>query len=208
MKLGIAFLPNIQMIKNIIKLQEEAAQFCVLKPVLGEQKNSPHITLFQGEFSSDRLLDEVILELRNYCLFNKYSLKIQVSELEYVPIGWYFLKLDPNSLFRKSHDFVFEKIKNEIQIPADNAAKNISSYTELEKSNYLKYGYRYVGDAFNPHITFGRTDSGFPSVEEGKLRIKTLENTDNLNGYISKITVYKMGENGSHEQSLYSINIQ
>jgi hypothetical protein len=79
--------------------------------------------------------------------------------LYYQPNGWIFadvmktneLCILQNELLKESESYIDAK-----SIAID---VNMNAYCGGQKSNYLKYGYRYIGEEFIPHITLGRTHS-------------------------------------------------
>jgi 2'-5' RNA ligase len=207
MKIGIALVPSVEAIASLVELQKEIIHICPLRPLLGTEFNLPHITLLQGRFRKPINWDSLISELRDYCREQKYSLEFKGAGLEYKPPGWYFLTLRPNILFAEAHRFVFEHLKDSMFLTEEDWQKDTSGYTPLEKSNYLRYGYRYIGDAFHPHITLGRSIDKSRMCDEANLIHLVELFTANSISTIQKITIYEMGENGSHSATLYCVDI-
>ncbi|MDZ8104949.1 MAG: hypothetical protein RM338_04895 [Nostoc sp. DedQUE12a] len=207
MKIGVAMIPNTQMIQYLVDLQKEVISILPLQPLLGTKFNLPHVTLLQGRFKDNINWVNLIYTLADYCREQKYSLEFKLSELEYQPPGWYFLTTSPNFLFIEAHRFVFEELKNSMYLTEQDRQKDTMSYSILEKENYFKYGYRYIGNAFYPHITLGRSIYNSPLQDEASLRNTVKVFTSNLVGKIQKITIYEMGEHGSHANTLYDVDI-
>lgn len=207
MKVGIAMVPNVETIASLVELQKEIIPICPLRPVLGTKFNLPHITLLQGRFRESINWVSLISELRNYCREQKYSLKFKGAGLEYKPPGWYFLTLRPNILFAEAHRFAFERLKDSMFLTEEDGQKDTSCYTSLEKYNYFRYGYRYIGDAFHPHITLGRSLDKSRMCEEANLIHLVESFTSNSVSTLQKITIYEIGENGSHADTLYYLEI-
>ncbi|MCC5668868.1 hypothetical protein LC653_34695 [Nostoc sp. CHAB 5784] len=207
MKVGIAMVPSAQMNQYLVELQKEVMSFCSLRPLLGTEFNLPHITLLQGLFKNNLNWFNLISDLRDYCTQQKYSLEFKLSGLEYQPPGWYFLTLSPNIIFGEAHRFVFERLKDSMYLTEEDRQKDTTNYSTLEKENYFKYGHRYIGDAFYPHITLGRSIDKSRIQDEAYLINTVKVFTSNIVGTIQKITIYEMGENGSHANTLYYVNI-
>ncbi|MEA5619720.1 hypothetical protein VB711_18005 [Cronbergia sp. UHCC 0137] len=207
MKLGLALIPNIENIKAIVKLQQKVISLIPLQPILGTELNLPHITLIQGRFKPDVNWINIISNLRDHIKTQNYRLEFKLTELEFKRSGWYFLNPSSNIIFSQSHKFVFDNLKTSMYLTEEDLYQDISNYSDLEKANYLKYGYRFIGDAFQPHITLGRYLN--------KNQIGITENLFNLvnpfisnyQGILEKITLYEMGENGSHSRTLSSLDI-
>lgn len=208
MKLGIAMIPSAETINLLVKLQQEVAPLFPLVPLLGTEVNLPHVTLLQGRFTSSINWLDLISELRDYCQSKKYSLAFNLAGLEYQPLGWYFLQLKPNLIFFEAHKFVFERLKEQIFVTEEDGHKDTLGYTALERSNYFSYGYRYIGMAFHPHITFGRSVNKFPFANEEKLIDLVKSQVVDKEVNLQKITVYELSDNGSHAATLYSLNLK
>ncbi|MCC5619907.1 hypothetical protein [Nostoc sp. CHAB 5715] len=207
MKVGVAMVPSAQVNQYLVELQKEVMSFCSLRPLLGTEFNLPHITLLQGRFKNNFNWLNLISDLRDYCTQQKYSLEFKLSELEYQPPGWYFLTLSPNIMFCEAHRFVFEQLKDSMYLTQEDRQKDTTNYSNLEKENYCKYGYRYIGDVFHPHITLGRSIDKSRIQDEADMINTVKVFTSNIVGTIQKITIYEMGENGSHANTLYYVNI-
>ncbi len=207
MKVGIAMIPDLEMLESLVELQKKILRICPLSPLLETQQNLPHITLLQGRFRNQINWMSLILELQDYCHRQKYSLELKDVELEYKPSGWYFLKFPHNYMFHGAHRFVFEQLKDSLFLTEEDRQKKTSHYSYLEKINYFSYGYRYIGDAFQPHITLGRTFDNRRMNDEAALTHLVESLSSNLIGTIQKITIYEVGDNGSHAATLYYVNM-
>jgi hypothetical protein len=206
-KVGIALVPSVNMIEAIVELQQTIISICPLCPVLASHANLPHITLLQGRFSNSTSLIGVISALREYLTTQKNLLELQPGKIEYVPQGWYFLTLYPNELLIAAHNFVFERLGEQMFLTPSDRKKDISAYNDLEKSNYLRYGYRYIRDAFHPHITLGRTLDKLQFIEERQILKIEQDFLSKCRGIMANVTIYEVGENGSHAKTIHSVNI-
>ncbi|WP_238360735.1 DUF1045 domain-containing protein [Iningainema tapete] len=199
-------VPSAETIESLVELQTKLLHICPLSPLLGTEQNLPHITLLQGRFRNPIDWVRLICELRDYCREQKYSLEFKDAKLEYKPPGWYFLTLN-HPIFYEAHKFVFERLQDLIFLTEEDRQKDTSNYSPLEKHNYLSYGYRYILDAFHPHITLGRSLDCSRIRDEENLRHLIKSFTSNFIGTIQMITIYELGENGSHAHTLYYVNI-
>ena len=75
--------------------------------------------------------------------------------------------------------------------------------TPLERYNHLTYSYRYMEDAYLPHITLGRfiADNPIEALQNcqktwDRISIPSLQSADRL-------TVYMMGVNGAHAMTVW-----
>jgi 2'-5' RNA ligase len=207
MKVGIALVPCCQTIQLMIEMQQKIISDNPLVPIWGNINNLPHITLLQGRFHHPINWINLVYNLQNYWQKQKYFEEFQITKLEYKTPGWYFLKLNNEHIFFDLHNFIFTSVKNLIYVTEEDLKKDISSYTDSEKINYIKYGYRYIGSGFNPHFTLGRIiDNSIDNRQSSWKGIIEFFATQNLIK-IQQITIYQVGNYGSHAATLYSVNI-
>lgn len=204
MKVGIALIPCNQTIEAMIELQRQIISICPMVPRWGTKSNLPHITLLQGQFSTFHHWDDLLENLRDYWHQQGYSREFRLNSFKYKPPGWYFLQLDNEQVFFDLHHFVFSALENYIDKTVD-LNKYISSYSNLEKINYLKYGYRYIGNAFDPHITLGKIVDRFSNQLVWGHLVESFAAQHIIK--LQAITVYQMGDYGSHVVTLHHITI-
>ncbi|KZL48484.1 hypothetical protein A2T98_17770 [Nodularia spumigena CENA596] len=207
MKVGVALIPSPDTIESIIKLQQKIISICPLYPILYKTFNLPHLTLLQGRFDNSINWLTLILNLQDYWQRQQYSQKYKLIKLEYKSPGWYFLILQQQLIFLELHNFVFSALKNNLFVTEEDLNKDISLYDDLEKNNYIKYGYRYIGNAFYPHITLGQTidKSRDPNQADWIHLVESFTAKHIIK--LERITIYQVGEHGSHAKILYSVKI-
>ena len=103
------------------------------------------------------------------------------------------------------HSLVLEQCKESIILNPERLERAFDKQTEDQKLGIINYGYRYSEDAFMPHITIGRTtgeyDNRIIHILEDKLKDIPKEQT------FDRITVYRMGANGTHAETLHQETI-
>ena len=204
-KIGLALILDPAAIKQIIACQQAMRQIYPLAPVLSTEQNLPHITLIQGRFRSSELFFDLLEKLKDYLQSNKYPVGLTFSELYYRDGGWYYCLLKAAEILKAAHDFVFLSLKDNFVVLEEDREIGKANVSELVRKNWYDYGYGYIGDAFHPHITLGRTSDLDRCADEDKLR--EIFNSY-LAGYqcnIQSLTIYKLGENGCHALTLDSI---
>lgn len=208
-KLGIALIPDAETIKTIIEFQQQISLLLSypLEPLLGTDANLPHITLLQGRFKEPINWQLLLSQLSDYCHAQSLPLQIQLTELKYQYPNWLFLNFSFHLLLKKVHKFVFEQLKSSMFLTEVDRKKDTSGYTQLEKLNYDRYGYRYIEATFCPHITLGKIPSQL--LEKNRQRINYLFTLllSDLVAQLNRLTVYQLGRCGSHAFSLYELNI-
>lgn len=204
MKIGFALIPEDSFIEEIIALEGHFHNKGRFLHRLGFETNLPHITLFQGDI--DNHLDYKTMALDILDTLRRLSLPpiIHFSNISYVEKGWYFLKCDKTELLLAMHNFVLEQIKPYIILPPNRLERSLEYLTKTQYNAIMEYNYRYAGEAFYPHITIGRSkEKNKTLLNEMNNAISKLKNSS----MISRITVYKMGKDGTHEETLYEIRI-
>lgn len=204
MKIGFALIPQDCIVEQIINFEKRFHDSGDFSHSLGTESNLPHITLFQGEM--DEMFDYVAMadSLSKFFIEQELSPIVNFSKIVYVEKGWYFLMCDSSDFLLSMHNFVLRHIEPYIVLPQDRMERNIAGLTKNQYEAILRYNYRYAAEAFCPHITIGR------STQKDTLLLKNMnEDFSKMfkSSMISKITVYKMGQNGTHESTLYEIKI-
>lgn len=74
--------------------------------------------------------------------------------------------------------------------------------TGLALANFQKYGYKYVGELFRPHITFTRFNEEQPDAE------KVLPLITSFDGSFTKIGFFEMGDNGTCVRKIADFNLR
>ena len=204
-KIGIALIPDSEAINRIVACQQAMRQVHPLAPILATEQNLPHITLIQGRFARAPIFFDLLEKLKVYLQSNKYSNQLSFSELYFRDGGWYYCLIAAAEILRTSHDFVFSSLRDNFVVLEEDRLLEKANISESVRRNWLSYGYGYIGEAFQPHITLGRTSDLGRCEQENKL--SEIFNTY-LAGYqttIQSLTIYKLGENGCHSVTLDSI---
>lgn len=210
-KLGIALIPDPISCNAVIQLQQQI--FCAtLQPRLGLDHNLPHMTLLQGRFRDEQALRQFMEQLQCYLQQIERQqpqfLSFQKLQCTYKSPHWYFLRpihIQFNLNWQEIHQFCFENLKENLLLTESDRQKDLTGYTEAEKLNYLQYGYRYIGQDFDPHFTLGQTKDRDAVIQlnewissSPRLPIK---------GKFERVTLYSVGSYGSHDQALMDFKI-
>ncbi|BAY83305.1 hypothetical protein NIES267_27920 [Calothrix parasitica NIES-267] len=210
-KLGIAMIPDSQTLQKIIKLQQQVSVICPLQPTLAENTNLPHMTLLQGRFSNLAAVRQLIHDLKQH-LQQIYSQQPEVFTFHqlkciYKAPGWYFLQPNPDTIGHQAHQICFDALKNIMVLLECDRQKNMVGYTTSETSNYKQYGYRYIEKDFYPHLTLGQTINRSASEKIDSWMKSLPAQQINISGRFERITLYRVGDFGSHAESLVDLEI-
>lgn len=204
MKIGFALIPDSKILNKIIDIENAIHKEAGFVNFLGNEKNLPHMTLFQGDMKDSIDYIKIAKEIISFYKSEKRNNRITFENVIYKPTGWYFLLIKNTSLLMDLHYKTLELCKPFIIF--DQTKKERIEKLSLEEELAIKrYNYRYSEKAFLPHITIGRNFE-----ENKKLLLKLNEvfkDINNCNPTFAKLTVYKMGLNGTHEETLYEIDL-
>ncbi|HKX33072.1 MAG TPA: DUF1045 domain-containing protein [Blastocatellia bacterium] len=205
MKIGIALVPDEKFIGRFVSLQERARSFLNLTPGLGTDRNLPHLTLVQGHFSDRVDHHHLLTGLLEAVKAEPVPLVVTPLRFVYLEPGWYFLAVEPTRRLRELHDRAFELSRASLMAPVDDG-RDRRYRSPLERENYLRHGYRYIGEAFYPHFTLGRC---LDDCADAVSRLNELLADAQLEPVvpIDRLTVYLMGGHGAHQETLHSVKV-
>lgn len=208
---GLALLPSNEHMDAFIAFQRKAGP-SISGPRLGKDHNLPHVSIFQSQLDATRLtnslLDRIVEDWptgnRNSVVYGK------VGRLYHQPVDWVFSEIGaayeksmPSSVAPWCADLqkhAIARLKNIILLSEIDGTKSFSGYSEQERKAYLRYGYRYVGDAFRPHVTLGRVavpGTKYPAAEVQSLYAKILSGKTIT---FDRLAFYIAGEFGALEK--------
>lgn len=147
----IALLPSKKVEKQLVSLSKAHKEDFV-SGVFNSRYNKPHVTLLKTSFKADTNLNELLESV--------------VSESNFKPsasLQGLSMKGNREILAHLSHDESIVNMHN-VLLPHVKPLVNKSGIknkkfvggTVEEVESYFKYGYRYTGDKFFSHLTFGR----------------------------------------------------
>ena len=202
---GIALIPDQSCLRELVRLQQAVRAIEPLQPILGEAEYLPHITLLQGDSAQPLGSIDLLETLAATILTMQFQLS--VTAVSYVRRGWYFLDVQPIQQLRLLHDMVFRACKDRLIPPSSFEATALAGYTYSHVDNFMKFGYRYIGDDYRPHVTIGRTRDKHISRNDVELQAALSAAVETLRFSISTVTSYRMGVNGGHLETLASIPV-
>jgi 2'-5' RNA ligase len=202
---GIALIPDQTGLRELVRLQHATRAIEPLQPILSEAEYLPHITLLQG--NSMLPLGSVDLLETLATTISTMRLQLFVAAVSYVQRGWYFLDIEPIQQLRHLHDIAFRACKDCLIPPSITESTAVDGYTSSHMDNFLKFGYRYIGDDYRPHVTIGRTEDKHISRNDVELRAALSAVVERLHFSISSISAYRMGVNGGHLETLAGVSV-
>ncbi|WP_234425887.1 2'-5' RNA ligase family protein [Streptomyces kebangsaanensis] len=184
-----------------MRLQRRVGADLALEPPLSEDGNLPHVTLFQGPFSDSLAPTEVLADIAASAagLGLPGELPLSSPGVVYQPTGWLFLALERPALLSALQESVVAVLDPYLDRTAFDTDKDVSRFTDDERISYQKYGYRYVGDAYAPHMTLGRA----PEAVALELVRTARERVEPTGTWIfDRLSFYVMGQHGAHAERL------
>lgn len=155
---GLALLPEIETAQKIIEFQNDNLDF-FKEPKLSPAEFLPHVSVLQSPFHVKRLTDDVLKTFADK--WKTYQNKeLKFGDLYQQPVGWYFLGINCPIWLRDFQLYCLSKLISAIDREKLGKNAHFEKYSPLEQTNFLNFGYRYIGEAFRPHITLGRNLQG------------------------------------------------
>ena len=205
MNIGFALVTGNPFFDSVVDLENEIHEICGFHNKLERANNIPHTTIFQGSFEEHTDYSAILRDIREYYVGNASDLRLHFREVVYVPHGWYFYMCKKTEELEKLHCFTLGRCKEYIALSPDRMNRNMDDLTPNQISGIETYGYRYSANAFSPHITLGRNDGEENEEQIAMLNEKLSEiPADPL---IERITVYRMGKDGMHAETLDEVII-
>jgi 2'-5' RNA ligase len=196
MKLGIALLPEEDIMEAIVSLQHRLSEISPLRPELSLDNNLPHLTLMQGDLAEDWDGDRAIEEIADAIPAPVRS-EFDYGEVYCQPPDWIFIPVRSGNYLQDLHHRAFRTMEAHLRSPEDVSPSGLSHYTPSERKYFQKYGYPYVAECFAPHVTLGRSVTGVAAIAA---TANALIAKDPLPPFIpARLTVYVMGKDGAHE---------
>lgn len=202
MNIGFALIVGSPLLEEIIKLENGVHDQAGFYNTLGPQHCMPHTTIFQGTFVDDVPYIEIADEIANYYRRNIKNFIPTFTRIVYVPSGWYFYECEKKPSLQLLHNYTCKCIKPFLALDSARMSRDLSYLTMDQIKGIEEYGYRYSGNAFYPHITIGRR-----SGEDIQILRALNSGLEKLtkNVPFTRLTVYQMGPNGTHLNTLHEI---
>jgi hypothetical protein len=127
-----------------------------------------------------------------------------MTDLGYQPVGWLFLNLKLAPWLAELQRTTLEEVQPFIESAAIDRNKSLEGYTSAERRSYLRYGYRYTGSSFKPHITLGRLAPASISIVDG-LRVEFEEAVGWWSSSPRALMFYEAGQFGVIERVISEI---
>ncbi|MBT3153854.1 2'-5' RNA ligase family protein [Streptomyces sp. CHD11] len=199
--LGVALLPRADHLRAAVRLQADIGGEVRLQPPLHPDGNLPHVTLFQGPFENT-LVPQEALELIGTAAFDSGlhgEVPLSSTGVVYQPTGWLFLALERPPLLEALQKAALTALDRHLDRASFDGDKDVSRFTGAERASYERYGYRYTGEAYAPHMTLGRTE------EETALELvrSARDRVDLPKEWVfDRLSFYVMGQHGAHAETL------
>ena len=196
--LGVALLPRADHMVSAIEVQRDIGAGHMLRPVLSMEGNLPHVTVYQGPFT-----DAVVPRRELGCIVRAVHLPREIHLIStgvvYQPPGWVFLSLERTPLLEKLQEAVLAVVEPYLDREAFDTSRDTSLFTESERASHARYGYRYTGEAYTPHITLGRAEE-----EVAREVVRAAPGRSSVAGRwaFDRLSFYVKGEHGAHAETL------
>jgi hypothetical protein len=194
---GFALLPKKEVQEKIISFRKKYSDV-FFGPMLSLSENLPHVSILQCPFFVNMPVKSII-KMANENLHPPITLKWE--NLIYQPVGWVFANIYKTPSLSALQMFLLENCEKYIDYSMIDQHNPLKGYNEREKEYYLKYGYRYIGDEYKPHVTIGRIDESTQIPENAVLDFKTTFSESEIE--FDRIAYYEAGKFGAAKKILF-----
>ncbi len=195
---GVALLPERAVAERLVDFQRRHRNR-ISGPILGIERNLPHVSILQCPFEKNSLT-----QLRLAQIYNAWRRWVdevpptaRFTQAFYQPEGWLFAGANLMDWGAKLQEESLRIMAPHINSAAITSKEPYRGYSKLERESYVKYGYRYVGQAFLPHVTLGRVNrESFPGLKPN-LRSEFAKEFQGEEFRFGEIVFYEAGDFGS-----------
>ena len=156
---GIALLPDREATERLVRFRAGAGGL-ISGPSLSLTAGRPHLTLLQGPFRPDYLTDEllgqIVAELPEATVA-ALRLGAQFGPAYVQPADWLFADVPVVAPGVQAQQIAWQHMGPHLDARQIERRRGLDGMTQTQWQTYLRYGYRYWGDEFRPHITLGHT---------------------------------------------------
>lgn len=205
---GVALVPSAEMVQRVVEFRARASfRGWVTGPMLGVDMNVPHVSILQCPFDVSVLSEDVLLELWGLVEVSGASLRGKFLGVYEQPAGWCFMGVDCSEWGLRLQSVSLDVLGGSVRREDVSWDGSEAVWSESERLNQERWGYRYVGDDFIPHITLGRFDGVSGAVPSAGL-IECFEaELAGVEFGFSRLVFYRAGEFGVLESVLAEVGL-
>lgn len=159
MLFGLALLPSRPDQERLIEFQRRHRAL-LPEPVLGLDQNVPHLSVLQCPFREELLNPAALNLLASRVLPFRPSQRPIFTHAYYQPLGRIFAGVSLAGWDRKLQQEALIALEPLIDCSRIDRS-GLGALNQPERANQERYGYRFVGESYRPHITLGATDHRF-----------------------------------------------
>ena len=158
---GLALLPDEHTRAAVVAFQTRHSRH-VTGPMLGVERNLPHLSILQCPYDPSTVTADTLRTLRG--ALPTGAAHATFTTFTHQPPGWLFANITAGRWLAGLHAAALAQTASAIRTDAIDRAADLAGHTASERRSYLRYGYRYVGADFRPHVTIGRCPPASPAA--------------------------------------------
>lgn len=198
---GIALRPTKNCSDRLVGTHRELAKTLGAEFLLDAENCIPHLSLVhvpevamsEGVTSAFTSLGETLRQTLDQHIGSRL-LSLESSGITYVSKGWFFLDFVTSQVVQAMHDASFAAMRP-FFVPGRTPLSELSHYSPRERENYRRFGYRYIGEQYDPHITLLRSQSASSLGAERAREILTSYKLDRLE--FDEVFLFEIGPHGT-----------
>lgn len=154
-RLDLALIPSVDLVKAVVAFQERSKSVTALRPVLDASRRIPHVSLFQGPFVDAADPQRMLEVVEQHWLAPNGPSHLTPQDLTVHGERWLMVLIARDEWLTDLHEKVLAHCEPFIDAGAIVPRSDRGNLTPSELESYQRYGYRYAGPTFLPHITVG-----------------------------------------------------
>ncbi len=205
MRVGIALIPDAAFLEVPIGLRARMSDSDVFGPALGRESNLPHVSLLQADFRPGYDPTVILGEVDRFMAHDASVDELQFEEVVHHSPDWLFWLCRRDSWLVDLQGSVISACEAEIDTTLIDRSRARPELSDDERRAFMRYGFRFVGDAFLPHVTLGRVATG--AAEHVVREANALRRSVVSHSRVDYVTTYEVGEDGAHARTIASVSL-
>lgn len=195
---GLALIPRLEDLRKFIEFRRQAGSE-LSGPMLSEVSPLPHVTILQCPFRNEILTKDTLDRIYVQAGLTKQLMsEAKYDSFHYQETGLgVFADVSISPWGEKLQQTALTIMEDAIDTDSIVIDNRIHVMRESERNNQYRYGYRYVGDDFLPHMTAGVAPSDEVKAPSERLLRLYAEMLLGQNLVFDRLIFYRAGQYGT-----------
>lgn len=156
-RIAIALSPREPLFSAVIQASQEITRRYDNANIIDAQTYPPHVSLHIC-YIPHRSLDSLLESVSDLAAGQSHPLHLRGLRVEKGSKGYVSVRVSRDTKVQEMHESASSIAASVREGISEPIPRSFAAYSELDKSNYLKYGNAYVGVKFDPHMSIAKVD--------------------------------------------------